>query len=174
KKYCASKKGATETDAHGDKKDSVTASKTLDLTSGFEVGPTTNGACDAVSCHSARSVLTIAFQFPFDSSLQDNVAVMACQYICSVISSVQRLAQTLSWFSRGSYTSQLDLLHYYLGAELLRSDSLMGESVLKYLWHHQDAILCCSLKSVPVFIFANQVGLDMLETTLVALQDITW
>lgn len=28
-------------------------------------------------------------------------------------------------------------------------------------------------QSVPVFIFANQAGLDMLETTLVALQDIT-
>lgn len=26
---------------------------------------------------------------------------------------------------------------------------------------------------MPVFIFANQAGLDMLETTLVALQDIT-
>ncbi|RYR38236.1 hypothetical protein Ahy_A09g043203 [Arachis hypogaea] len=63
---------------------------------------------------------------------------------------------------------------YYLGAELLRFDYLIGESVLKHLWHHQDAILCCSLKSVPVFIFANQAGLDMLETTLVALQDITW
>lgn len=29
------------------------------------------------------------------------------------------------------------------------------------------------LQSVPVFIFANQAGLDMLETTLVALQDIS-
>lgn len=29
------------------------------------------------------------------------------------------------------------------------------------------------LQSMPVFIFANQAGLDMLETTLVALQDIT-
>ena len=28
-------------------------------------------------------------------------------------------------------------------------------------------------QSLPVFIFANQAGLDMLETTLVALQDIT-
>lgn len=28
-------------------------------------------------------------------------------------------------------------------------------------------------QSIPVFIFANQAGLDMLETTLVALQDIT-
>ncbi|XLT51583.1 hypothetical protein HN873_044187 [Arachis hypogaea] len=61
-----------------------------------------------------------------------------------------------------------------LSPELLRFDSQIGESVLKHLWHHQDAILCYSLKSVPVFIFANQAGLDMLETTLVALQDITW
>lgn len=30
-----------------------------------------------------------------------------------------------------------------------------------------------ALQSLPVFIFANQAGLDMLETTLVALQDIT-
>ncbi|XP_039004445.1 homeobox-leucine zipper protein REVOLUTA-like [Hibiscus syriacus] len=37
----------------------------------------------------------------------------------------------------------------------------------------QYAILCCSLKSQQVFIFANQTGLDMLETTLLALQDIT-
>lgn len=33
-----------------------------------------------------------------------------------------------------------------MGAELLRGESLDGESVLKNLWHHQDAILCCSLK----------------------------
>ncbi|XLR27104.1 hypothetical protein S83_055004, partial [Arachis hypogaea] len=182
----------------GDKKDSVIASQTLDLTSGFEVGPTTNGARDLVSCHSARSVLTIAFQFPFDNSLQDNVAVMARQYICSVISSVQRVAMAIfpsginsavgSKLSPGSpealtlanwiYCSYRQVciccIVYYLGAELLRSDSLIGESVLKHLWHHQDAILCCSLKSVPVFIFANQGGLDMLETTWVALQDIMW
>lgn len=30
-----------------------------------------------------------------------------------------------------------------------------------------------ALQSLPVFVFANQAGLDMLETTLVALQDIT-
>ena len=29
------------------------------------------------------------------------------------------------------------------------------------------------MQTLPVFTFANQAGLDMLETTLVALQDIT-
>ncbi|KAH0928534.1 hypothetical protein HID58_014261 [Brassica napus] len=48
-----------------------------------------------------------------------------------------------------------------------------NESVLKNFWHHTDAIICCSMKAMPVFIFANQAGLDMLETTLVSLQDIS-
>eukprot|EP00268_Persea_americana_P039423 TRINITY_DN39004_c0_g1_i2.p1 TRINITY_DN39004_c0_g1~~TRINITY_DN39004_c0_g1_i2.p1 ORF type:complete len:132 (+),score=30.40 TRINITY_DN39004_c0_g1_i2:850-1245(+) len=58
--------------------------------------------------------------------------------------------------------------------ELLRLDSQAGDSLLKTLWHHSDAIMCCSMKTnaQPVFTFANQAGLDMLETTLIALQDI--
>lgn len=47
-----------------------------------------------------------------------------------------------------------DVLHEYvcffshhLGSELLTNDSLgSNDSVLKLLWDHQDAILCCSLK----------------------------
>ncbi|ESW04256.1 hypothetical protein PHAVU_011G079800 [Phaseolus vulgaris] len=173
----------------GDKKDIVATNRTLDLTSGFEVGPATTAGADASSSQNTRSVLTIAFQFPFDSSLQDNVAVMARQYVRSVISSVQRVAMAISpsginpaagaKLSPGS-PEAVTLAHwicqsysYYLRSDLLRSDSLVGDMMLKHLWHHQDAILCCSLKSLPVFIFANQAGLDMLETTLVALQDIT-
>jgi len=37
-------------------------------------------------------------------------------------------------------------ISYYLRSDLLRSDSLAGDMMLKHLWHHQDAILCCSLK----------------------------
>ncbi|XP_022729816.1 homeobox-leucine zipper protein REVOLUTA-like isoform X2 [Durio zibethinus] len=173
-----------------DTQDSLTTNRTLDLTSSLEVGPATNhSAGDALSCQNTRSVLTIAFQFPFDSNLQDNVANMARQYVRSVISSFQRVAMAISpsglspavgpKLSPGS-PEALTLAHwicqsysYHLGAELLRSESLGGDSILKNLWHHQDAILCCSVKSLPVFIFANQAGLDMLETTLVALQDIT-
>ncbi|XP_019447870.1 PREDICTED: homeobox-leucine zipper protein REVOLUTA-like [Lupinus angustifolius] len=174
----------------GDKKDATTGNRTLDLTSGLEVGlATSHAAGDASSCYTNRSVLTIAFQFPFDSSLQDNVAGMALQYVRSVISSVQRVAMAISpsgidpavsaKLSPGS-PEALTLAQwicqsysYHLGTELLRSDTLVGDLVLKHFWHHQDAILCCSLKSQPMFIFANQAGLDMMETTLVALQDIT-
>ncbi|XP_050371712.1 homeobox-leucine zipper protein REVOLUTA [Argentina anserina] len=173
-----------------DSKDALTTHRTLDLTSSFEVGSTTNqNAGDLNSFHNARSVLTIAFQFPFESSLQDNVASMARQYVRNVISSVQRVAMAISpsglspplgpKLSPGSpeaLTLANWIYHsysYHLGAELLQPDSLGGDSMLKHLWHHHDAILCCSLKSLPVFIFANQAGLDMLETTLVALQDIS-
>ncbi|XWS71826.1 hypothetical protein CRYUN_Cryun03dG0171200 [Craigia yunnanensis] len=172
-----------------DTQDSLTKNRTLDLTSSLEVGPATNHAAGDAPCQNTRSVLTIAFQFPFDSNLQDNVATTARQYIRSVISSVQRVAMAISpsglspavgpKLSPGS-PEALTLAHwicqsysFHLGAELLKSESLGGDSVLKNLWQHQDAILCCSLKSLPVFVFANQAGLDMLETTLVALQDIT-
>lgn len=37
-----------------------------------------------------------------------------------------------------------DLFRCYLGAELIKSEG--SESVLKSLWHHSDAVLCCSLK----------------------------
>ncbi|KAL0460704.1 UNVERIFIED_CONTAM: Homeobox-leucine zipper protein REVOLUTA [Sesamum latifolium] len=174
----------------GDSQDVLTSHKTLDLASSLEVGPaTSNSAENASTSCNARSVLTIAFQFPFESNLQDNVATMARQYVRSVVSSVQRVAMAITpsglsptvgpKLSPGS-PEALTLANwicqsysFHLGTELLRADSMSGESVLKTLWHHQDAILCCSLKALPVFIFANQAGLDMLETTLVALQDIT-
>ncbi|XVF46339.1 hypothetical protein PTKIN_Ptkin03bG0019200 [Pterospermum kingtungense] len=162
-----------------DTQDSLNTNRTLDLTSSLEVGPATNHAAGDAPCQNTRSVLTIAFQFPFDSNLQDNVATMARQYVRSVISSVQRVAVAISPSglspaigpkqSPGS-PEALTLAHWicqsyslHLGADLLKSESLVGDSVLKNLWQHQDAILCCSLKA----------GLDMLETTLVALQDIT-
>lgn len=174
----------------GDAHDTLPTNRTLDLTSSLEVGPASaTNAADASSCYNARSVLTIAFQFPFENNLQENVATMARQYLRSVISSVQRVAMAISpsgvsptvgpKLSPGS-PEALTLAHwicqsysYHMGAELLRADPLTGDTVLKNLWLHQDAILCCSLKSLPVFIFANQAGLDMLETTLVALQDVT-
>ncbi|KAI3520521.1 hypothetical protein L1887_09970 [Cichorium endivia] len=175
----------------GDLKDAlVPAHRTLDLTSSLEVGPSTNhGPSDTLSCQTTRSVLTIAFQFPFENNLADSVATMARQYVRSVINSVQRVAMAISpsgmspslspKLSPGSpeaVTLAQWICHsytYHLGSDLLTSGSVVGDSLLKDLWQHQDAILCCSLKSLPVFIFGNQAGLDMLETTLVALQDIT-
>ncbi|XP_068639149.1 homeobox-leucine zipper protein ATHB-15-like [Aristolochia californica] len=171
--------------------DSSSPNRTLDLASTLEVGPAGNRVSGEYSSRggSMRSVMTIAFQFAFESHLQENVASMARQYVRSIISSVQRVALALSPSRLSSdcglrpppgTPEALTLARWicnsyrcYLGAELLKSSSEGSESVLKTLWHHSDAIMCCSLKTLPVFTFANQAGLDMLETTLVALQDIT-
>lgn len=93
--FCLTK---TISNNQGDLKDALgTAHRTLDLTSSLEVGPSTNnGTSDALSCQNMRSVLIIAFQFPFDNNLADSVANMARQYVRSVINSVQRVAMAIS------------------------------------------------------------------------------
>ncbi|KAH0893247.1 hypothetical protein HID58_055676 [Brassica napus] len=123
----------------GDAQDLLTANhQTLDLTSSQDVGSTPETGSNL----STRCILTIAFQFPFENNLQDNVANMACQYVRSVISSVQRVAVALS----------PSVLIPIPGSKLSPGSPEAPQ---------------------PVFMFANQAGLDMLETTLVALQGIT-
>ncbi|EMS51049.1 Homeobox-leucine zipper protein HOX10 [Triticum urartu] len=198
--------------------DVVSSGRTLDLASSLEVGSTAAQASGASpdDC-SVRSVLTIAFQFPYELHLQDSVAAMARQYVRSIVSAVQRVSIAISPSQSGLNAGQRILsglpeaatlarwicqsYHYHLGVELLTQSDVAGEALLKMLWHYQDAILCCSFKfwgtysvagwcidgpaccscymsfssytEVPVFTFANKAGLDMLETSLVALQDLT-
>ncbi|KAF6169803.1 hypothetical protein GIB67_034195 [Kingdonia uniflora] len=78
--------------------DASSPNRTLDLASALEIGPTGNRAAgdNSGNCASMRSVMTLAFQFAFESHLQENVAFMARQYIHSIISSVQRVTLTLS------------------------------------------------------------------------------
>uniref|UniRef100_A0A0D9UXY9 Homeobox domain-containing protein n=2 Tax=Leersia perrieri TaxID=77586 RepID=A0A0D9UXY9_9ORYZ len=165
---------------------------TLDLASTLEAATQRSRIAGV---NGAKAVMTIAFQFAFESHLQDSVAAMARQYMRSIISSVQRIAVALSSSSRivppvAGAAGQLapatpeaatlsrwicQSYRFHFGAELIKSADAnsSSESVLKAVWHHSSAILCCSLKAMPVFTFANQSGLDMLETTLVALQDMT-
>ncbi|OWM78111.1 homeobox-leucine zipper protein ATHB-15 isoform X2 [Punica granatum] len=172
-------------------KEASSPNRTLDLASSLEIGSAGNRTSNDLSAASGctRSVMTIAFEFAFESHMQEHVASMARQYVRSIISSVQRVALALSPSNLSSHaglrtplgTPEAQTLarwichsyRCYLGVELLKLNNEGGESTLKSLWHHSDAIMCCSLKALPVFTFANQAGLDMLETTLVALQDIT-
>ncbi|KAK8608434.1 hypothetical protein V6N13_023858 [Hibiscus sabdariffa] len=172
-------------------KEASSPNRTLDLASALEIGPAGNKTSNEYSGSSGcvRSVMTIAFQFAFESHMQEHVASMARQYVRSIISSVQRVALALSPSNLGSHAGlrtplgtpeAQTLAHWicqsyrvYMGDELLKSSGEGSEPILKTLWNHSDAIMCCSLKALPVFTFANQAGLDMLETTLVALQEIT-
>ncbi|GMH03700.1 hypothetical protein Nepgr_005539 [Nepenthes gracilis] len=170
-------------------KEASSPNRTLDLASALEIGPAGNrSASDHFSTDgNMRSVLSIAFQFAFESHLQDNMTSMAQQYVRSIIASVQRVALALSpnsssqtglWPRLGTTEAHMlarwicQSYRCFLGVELLKSKGEGSDFILKALWHHSDAIMCCSLKPLPVFTFANQAGLDLLETTLVALQDI--
>ncbi|KAJ4808903.1 Homeobox-leucine zipper protein HOX32 [Rhynchospora pubera] len=181
------------------KTDNSGGNRTLDLASSLEVrsesgGRATRAVSDSSSpssCSNVRSVLTIAFQFSYESNMCDNVAAMARQYVRSVVASVQRVAMAISPSRIGAQIEPRQFpgaspeahtlaqwIHrsyrFHTGADLISAlDSQGSDSVLKQLWHHSDAIVCCSLKAAPVFTFANQAGLDMLETTLIALQDIS-
>ncbi|GER52114.1 homeobox-leucine zipper protein HOX32 [Striga asiatica] len=172
-------------------KEATSPNRTLDLASALEIGTAGSKSSHGMSNASgtSRSVMTIAFQFAFESHMQEEVANMARQYVRTIISSVQRVALALSPSNMGPNiglrlplgTPEAQTLarwicqsyRNYMGVDLLKSNGLSSESILKALWHYSDAILCCSLKAMPIFTFANQAGLDMLETTLVALQDIS-
>jgi homeobox-leucine zipper protein len=88
--------------------DGVPSGRTLDLASSLEVGSTTQQASADASqdeCN-LRSVLTIAFQFPYEMHLQDSVATMARQYVRSIVSAVQRISLTISPSGSGLNTGQ--------------------------------------------------------------------
>ncbi|XP_074566730.1 homeobox-leucine zipper protein HOX32-like [Curcuma longa] len=174
------------------KTDSPKATRTLDLASTLEVGSGAAARAENETSGSAlnlRSVLTIAFQFTYENHLRDNVAEMARQYVRSVVASVQRVAMAIA---PSHLSSNVGVKHslgspeartlsewifrsyrFYTGIELFPAELQTKESCLKNIWNHSDAIMCCALKVPPVFNFANQAGLDMLETTLIALQDIS-
>ncbi|KAE9591586.1 hypothetical protein Lal_00038919 [Lupinus albus] len=171
------------------KPDATATTRTLDLASTLEVGSgITRPAGEAD--YNLRSVLTIAFQFTFENHLRDNVAAMARQYVRSVVGSVQRVSMAIAPSQLSTQVGPKSLpgspealtlaqwicrsYRIHTGAELFHVESTSGDAILKQLWHHSDAIMCCSVKTnaSPVFTFGNQAGLDMLETTLVALQDI--
>lgn len=78
--------------------ESSSPNRTLDLTSALETGPAENKVGNDLHTNggTSRSVMTIAFQFAFESHMQENVASMARQYVRSIISSVQRVALALS------------------------------------------------------------------------------
>lgn len=55
--------------------------------------------------------------------------------------------------------------------ELLRADTQVGDSVLKLLWHHSDAIMCCSLKanviSTSVILYYFHLNFCFVESLVV-------
>jgi hypothetical protein len=59
---------------------------------------------------------------------------------------VIKYAQMSAYFS-------MTCVRIHTGGELFRVDSQAGDAILKQLWHHSDAILCCSVKTNVIFFF---------------------
>ncbi|KAH8957192.1 hypothetical protein BDL97_07G079300 [Sphagnum fallax] len=173
--------------------DGLGLSRTLDLASTLEVGTDASRETGAVMMNSnLRSVLTIAFQFAYEAHTREACASMARRYVRTVVASVQRVAMALapSHLPANLGGTQLPpgspdtviLAHrilqsyrLHLGMELTSSEPGDDEGLFKAFWHHSDAILCCAWKQgLPEFTFGNQAGLEMLETTSGALQDLAW
>ncbi|XP_024399219.1 homeobox-leucine zipper protein HOX32 isoform X2 [Physcomitrium patens] len=168
--------------------DGIGLNRTLDLAStledheaGLNGESKSNGSSSQV-----RSVLTIAFQFAYEVHTRETCAVMARQYVRTVVASVQRVAMALAP-SRGQPRPALGnsdaislarhILSSYrvqLGMDLVRPEVGGTEALFKVFWHHSDAIVCCAWKGTPEFVFANRAGLEMFETTSSSLQDLAW
>lgn len=82
--------------------------------------------------------MTIAFEFAFESHMQEHVASMARQYVRSIISSVQRVALALSPSNLGSHAG-------------LRTPLGTPEAQTLARW------ICHSYRSATLFIFIYNV-----------------
>ncbi|PWZ03912.1 Homeobox-leucine zipper protein HOX33, partial [Zea mays] len=157
---------------------------------------------DGSGTGATRSVLTIAFQFSFENHLRESVAAMARQYVRGVMASVQRVAMAIApsrlgayrteasaGLSRGTCTSYVDWQE--LQGAHRNGDPLVGH---RRRGLSADAVLeaqrrdtRCALKLMPypeaghcqllaVAGFHAQVrqqpGFDILETTMVNIQDL--
>ena len=52
-----------------------------------------------------------------------------------------------SWTECNKNGNCMVCFRIHTGGELFRVDSQAGDALLKQLWHHSDAIMCCSLKT---------------------------
>ncbi|URD89665.1 Homeobox-leucine zipper protein [Musa troglodytarum] len=147
-------------------RDSPATTRTLDLASMLETGSGATARSvneTASSTYNVRSVLTIAFQFTYENHLRDNVAAMARQYVRSVVASVQTVAMAIAPSRPGC---QIGVKQPPGSPEAHTLAQWISRS---YRTHTGVELFQAS----PVFTFSNQAGLDMLETTLIALQDHT-
>nr|AWD38912.1 class III homeodomain-leucine zipper protein [Ceratopteris pteridoides] len=164
--------------------------RTLDLASVLESGGRIiSPSADKGPTCPMRSVLTIAFQFPCEIQTFECVATLARKYVRTVVASVLRVAMALASnlsppadLKQTPGTPELLILvqrmlqsyESHFGIELLKGHSESIDTLFKLLWHLPDAILCCIVKASPELIFANQSGLDMLETSSNELQTLDW
>ncbi|PIN01073.1 hypothetical protein CDL12_26423 [Handroanthus impetiginosus] len=144
------------------------------------------------------SLLILAFQFPCETYLKDDVASMALKYVQHIISSVRKISLEATSSSlnpvmnsieanpgtgamavpESSYAVSLanSIVQSYrtnLGVEMPGFKPQSTNSSFELIQHHPYAILYFSFTSLPMCLYANQAGLNMLETTTNSLVSLT-
>ncbi|EFJ14784.1 hypothetical protein SELMODRAFT_180804 [Selaginella moellendorffii] len=156
--------------------DASALSRTLDLTSTLE-GSADGGKFPddfSGSGGNMRSVLTMAFQFVFEAHNREEIIASARQYVRNVMVSVQSIAMALASYrlsppQQGPKQQEakifaLQIMRSYRASFNVEFNESQPESTDAF-WHDKNAILCCTWKAIPEFIFANRAGLEMMETT---------
>lgn len=165
-----------------------TLSPTLDLASTLEAGSESNSipSCITRTTHELKSVLTIAFQYMYDVESREIVALKAQRHMQALVDFVQHAAISLCLPRLSSIMDPLrgvealvlvqqiaDSYRFHLGQELLLANDGSAEVIFKSFWTLRHAIVCCAWKPLPEFIFANHSALEMLETNLSALREMS-
>ncbi|MCO5609461.1 hypothetical protein L7F22_063687 [Adiantum nelumboides] len=175
---------------------SRTSTRTLDLASTLEATTCKSSNMGRENVPKMRrSVLSMAFQFNFEVETENVMVRVAKHYVHNVVSTIHRLALALapsppSVPPNNVLTSQLSPTPHPLesiqyahwicqsyklnvGVDLLSMENASGEDLFEALWKLREALMCCTSKTAPVFTFANQAGLEMLEVSSPArLQDL--
>lgn len=61
-----------------------------------------------------------------------------------------------------------------MGVELLKSSGEGNESILKALWHHSDAIMCCSMKVIYSYICINLCLMHQVSANICCIKQFRW
>nr|ABG73232.1 class III HD-Zip protein HDZ32 [Selaginella kraussiana] len=139
---------------------------TLDLASTLD---TAKFPDDSSSAH-CRSVLTMAFQFVFEAHNREEIISSARQYVRNVMVSVQSIAMALASFRMSPQQGPKQPEARIIAEQIVRGFRSsfgveLSDGSTDAFWNEKDAILCCTWKAIPEFIFANRSGLEMMETT---------
>nr|AWD38905.1 class III homeodomain-leucine zipper protein [Coryphopteris nipponica] len=163
----------------------IASSQTLDLALSLEDQPAPIRIRNQ-SSYELGSALTIAFQYVYKAENHDVVALKAQQSVQALVDLLQQAAVSLHprpspLVSSSQFGTEAVLLvqqladsyRAHIGRELLPCTDGSSEGLFKAFWNLKHAIVCCAWKPLPEFIFANHAALEMLESSLFALREMS-
>nr|AWD38907.1 class III homeodomain-leucine zipper protein [Cyrtomium guizhouense] len=164
--------------------ENLISSQTLDLASSLEDRSATFRMQNHLNEFS--SALTIAFQYTYEIQSRDAVALKAQRNVQAIFDFLQQAMVSLrpppSLPVAGSQCRMEMLLlvqnltdsyRIHTGQELLPCADGSAEGLFQLFWNFQPAVVCCAWKPLPEFIFANNSAVEMFETSLPALREMS-